>query len=638
MSFTEHIAPIFRAALEILRDAGRPMQPAEVREAVNERVPIDPGQETLNAHGQVRWHAQLGFRTGEAASLGWMTKRNGWAITPAGVQALEDFPGTDLYRELVRQYRARRQSAQTRTYADPRWKTVLELLTRLTPGSWTTYGDIAEVVGMSAQSVGGFMAEAGEAEGVHRVLQSGGKVSPGFRWLDPERTDDPREVLEQEGVPFDQFGRAAPSQRVTADKLRAMLSGTGVPPAPEPSEEPEWGVPAPFEQFQQNLSYARQLLDGGRSLEQLGVGAFDVTDLYRAAWTQSVAALDHWITREIIERGVALALQPGAPRPTKFDRLSLPVALFEKIHHHNAPLAEVFRTHLEQEFEYKTFQNPEKIQEGFAHVSFVKLWAKVAEILTEQDPTAPVTSDGVRTRVREIARRRNNIAHTADHDPNSPGQKLTITAHAAEETIDWLESIAIAIAIALGDPLPAADYDTAPVEAGGLGAVPIAAGEGQSATSHAQRGWDEESLLQAIEQYCSNDVARTLLEVYRHAERHPAFRGYYYGEGAYPSVTARFSVGTDEASVWSIYTGANESVLSVNFEWMRNRGVASEALSELAKTLSSLPGWANLPGQLVAANYARRPSLTPIALARPDAADIIISSVGALLAAGGEEA
>ncbi|WP_433355868.1 MGMT family protein [Microtetraspora malaysiensis] len=638
MSFAEHIAPIFCAALETLRDAGRPMQPAEVREAVAKRVPIDPGQEVLNAHGQVRWHAQLGFRTGEAASLGWMTKRNGWAISPAGVQALEDFPGTELYRELMRQYRARRQSAQTRTYADPRWKVVLEALARLSPGSWTTYGDIAEVVGMSAQSVGGFMAEAGEAAGAHRVLQSGGKISPGFRWLDPERTDDPREVLEQEGVTFDQSGRAASSQRVTAAKLRAMLADAGALMTPEPEQDSEGGIPGPFEQFQQNLGYARQLLHGGRNLERLGVGAFDVTDLYRAAWTQSVAALDHWITREIIERGVALALQPGVPRPARFDKLTLPVALFEKIHHHDAPLAEIFRAHLEQEFEFKTFQNPEKIQEGFAHVSSVKLWVKVAEILTEQDPTSPVTSDGVRARMRDIARRRNNIAHTADHDPDNPGEKLAITAQEAEATIDWLDSIAIAIQIALGDLLPTGDYDAAPVEAGGLGAAPVPAGEGRAATYRARRKWDEESLLQAIEQYCPVAVARTLLEVYRHAERHPAFRGYYYGEGEYPSATARFGVGTDEAAVWSIYTGAKESVLSINFEWMRNRGVAPEVLAELAATLSRLPGWAGVPSQLVAANYARRPSLTPIALARPDAAEIITSSISGLLAAGGEEA
>ncbi|TDC94559.1 hypothetical protein [Actinomadura sp. 7K507] len=104
MSFAEHIAPIFRAAMEILRDEERPLKPAEVRDAVEARVTIAPEHEAPNAHGQIRWHSQLGFRTGEAASIGWMTKRNGWAITETGIQALEDFPGDELYRALGREY------------------------------------------------------------------------------------------------------------------------------------------------------------------------------------------------------------------------------------------------------------------------------------------------------------------------------------------------------------------------------------------------------------------------------------------------------------------------------------------------------------------------------------------------------
>ncbi|GLY78499.1 MGMT family protein [Actinoallomurus iriomotensis] len=638
MSFTEHIAPVFRAAMEVLREEGRPMQPAAVREAVAERVVIDPEQQRPNAHGQIRWHAQLGFRTGEAASLGWMTKRNGWAITPAGIQALEEFPGAELYRALVRQYRARRQAVETRSYADPRWKLVREALAQVTSGFWTTYGDLAELAGMSAQSVGGFMAEAG-APGAHRVLQASGKISPGFRWPDPERTDDPREMLEREGLKFDQANRADPARRITAEKFRTMLSREGVLPTKEPEvfDEPG-GLPDPFDQFQQNISYARQLVGGGKNLERLGVGAFDVTDLYRAAWTQSVAALDHWVTREIIDRGVILALQPGMPRPAKFGKLTMPVALFEKIHHHAAPLADVFRDHLAREFEFKTFQNPEKIQEGFAHVSDVKLWVKVAEILTKQDPSSPVTSDEVRTRMREIARRRNNIAHTADHNPEQPEQKLPITAREAEETIDWLESMAIAIQEALGDPPPVVDYDSAPTEAGTLGAVPEPASERLAETSRTNHQWDEESLLQAITQYCPEEVARTLREVYRHAERHPAFRGYHYGEGEYPSVTAQFSIGTDEAAAWSIYTGVRKSVLSVNFAAMRDRAVSTKILAQLAHALSDLPGWKHVPRQLEAADYDERVSIEPDALAERETADIVVDAFNALLASTGTRA
>ncbi len=636
MSFSEQSAAILRAAMEVLHETGHPLQPDAVRDAITKRVEIAPEYQKPNAHGQTRWWAQLGFRTGEAAALGWITKRNGWSITEVGVQALENFPGIELYRELTRQYRARRLPAQGRAYADPRWQTVLKALELLEPGTWTTYGDLAGLVGMSAQSVGGFMASSSVGDNAHRVLQANGRISSGFQWPDSERTDDPRDLLEREGVRFDQTGRADPARRVTTDDFHRLFGEstpapvaemTEAEPTPEPSDSP-----AAFEQFQQNLNYARQLVHGGRNLERLKVGAFDVTDLYRAAWTQAVAALDHWITREIIERGVALAQQPGTARPPKFNNLSIPVELFEKVHHHAKPLGDAFRAHLEQFFGFMTFQNPEKIKEGFAYVSTVNLWPTVAKILTGQDPSKPITADEVRGRLREIAWRRNNIAHTADHNPEVFGQKKAMAAQEAEQTIDLLESIAIAILLALGDPLPTVDYDSAPPEAGALGAVPVRIAAERTGLIRASGKWDEDSLLHALEQYCPHDVADTLLAIYRHAERHPSFRGYYFGEAAYPSVTAWFSISHDEAAVWSIYTGVSKSVLSINFEWMRNRGASAARLTRLADALELLPGWKHVHARLASADFARRPSLGPPALARPDASEIIIAALNDFLA------
>lgn len=624
MSFAEHMAPILRATLEVLREVGRPMQPDEVRRAVIERVTITPEHREPNMHGQTRWWAQLGFRTGEAASLGWMVKRNGWSITAAGIQALEDHPGAELYRELGRQYRARRVPAQGRAHTDPRWTVVMKAVELLRPGTWTTCGDLGDLVGMSAKTVGGFMAEVPGVTNGYRVLRAGGRISPHFRWSDSRRTDAPQAVLEQEGLTFDQAGRADPQRRITTDDFRRQLAEE------EPGAERD-SVPPAFEQFQQNLEYARQLVLGGRNLERLKVGAFDVSDLYRAAWTQVVAALDHWVTREIIDRAVALALQPGVARPPRFSKLDIPVALFERVHHHGEPIGEVFREHLEQHFAFKTFQDPDKIKEGLEHVSKVKLWVKVAAILTEQDPSSPATSDSVRSNLRDIARRRNNIAHTADHDPDQPGQKLPLSARQVEEIIAWLESTAIAIQLALGDPLPEIDYDAAPADAGSLGSISPPS-EQRTVHSRGQSKWDEESLLHAIDQYAPKGVADTLLAVYRHAEGHPSFRGYYFGEAEYPSVTAWFSIGVDEAAVWSIYTGASKSVLSINFEWMHNRGADPEQLTRLADALGVLPGWASIRGQLLPANYAKRPSLTPAALARPDAADILTVALNELLA------
>ncbi|WP_169946304.1 MGMT family protein [Microbispora sp. H11081] len=635
MAYADEISPILRAALELLREAGRPLPPQEVREEVARRVTIPPELLGSNAHGQARWWAQLGFRTGEAASLGWMTKRNGWAITEQGVRALDDFEGTELYRELTSQYRARRLPPQGRVYSDPRWNVVLAALERLEPGRWTTYGDLAALVGMSAQSVGGFMAESSDQGGAHRVLQSGGRVSRQFRWADPERTDDPREVLEKEGLAFDHAGRADPRRHVTTDRFRAMLARDGVvlptsdgpelPPPPDAA--PSDAAPAAFEQFQQNIEYARQLVNGGRSLEQLGVGSFDVTDLYRAAWTQAVAALDHWVTREIVDRALSLALNPRVPRPPKFNSLSIPVELFERIHYGDESLGETFRAHLERHFSFMTFQNPDKIKEGFAYVSRVNLWVKVADVLTDQDANNPITADGVRTRLREIAWRRNNIAHTADHDSGRPGQKTPITADQAETTIDWLETMAIAIQLALGDTLPAPD----PAGPGETRGAPLPADAAQAAGPRVKRTWDEAGFLDAVQRYCPADVRETLLAVYRHAESHPSFHDYYFGDGEYPSVTAWFNLGSDNASVWSIYTGPVKSVLAVNFGAIRNHGASRERMARLAERLSVLPGSDRLPHQLESAGYAKYPSLQPPALARPESRDVVITALNEFL-------
>ncbi|GAB1823809.1 MGMT family protein [Herbidospora sp. RD11066] len=613
MSLTENFAPIFRAAMEVLRDANGPMQPNSVCEAVASQVEIAPEYQLPDAQGQALWWSQLGFRTGEAAALGWMVKRNGWSIVEAGIAALEEFPGNELFRELTRQYEARRLPTQERSYADPRWKTVLEALTFVEPGNWTTYGELAELVGMSPQSVGGFMASASGGGSAHRVLQASGRISPGFRWPDPERTDQPREVLEQEGLRFDPSGRADSAKRITVLDFRLLMSTETV------EKEPVAVAPPAFHQFQQNLNYARQLVHGGRNLELLQVGAFDVTDLYRAAWTQAVAALDHWVTREIVDRGVALAQQPKVARPPKFNNLSMPVELFEKVHHHEAPLGETFRAHLEQVFGFMTFQNPEKIKEGFAYVSAVNLWPAVAKVLTDQDPTTPISADGVRTQLREIAWRRNNIAHTADHDPELSDHKKHITAEEAERTIAQLESIAIAILLALGDPLPVAE-DVRPAEAG-----PFGSGDGVGQT------WDEESLLAAVHTHCPPDVATTLLALYRHAESHPAFRGYSFGEADHPSVAASFSLGYDEAAVWSIHIGEHKTVLSLNFEWMRNRGPSTQRLAQFADALLPLPGWASARQAVFAADFSKRATLGPLVLARSSTAGVIIAALNDLL-------
>ncbi|MGV9980593.1 GmrSD restriction endonuclease domain-containing protein [Micromonospora wenchangensis] len=112
------------------------------------------------------------------------------------------------------------------------WDVLAKALAELPAGSWTTYGDLAALIGTAPQPVGNRLANHPTLN-AHRVLQAGGIVAGNFRWLEPGRTDDPRDVLRAEGVNFDQYGRADRTQRITVEEL-AQLAGVTPPDLPEP--------------------------------------------------------------------------------------------------------------------------------------------------------------------------------------------------------------------------------------------------------------------------------------------------------------------------------------------------------------------------------------------------------------------
>lgn len=103
-----------------------------------------------------------------------------------------------------------------------KWALLTRALEAMPPGTWTTYGDLAEFIGAVPLAVAQHIA-GNPVPNPHRVLRSDGRISPDFRWVDPNRTDDPRKLLEAEGVVFDADGRADPAQRVTAEGFRFLF-------------------------------------------------------------------------------------------------------------------------------------------------------------------------------------------------------------------------------------------------------------------------------------------------------------------------------------------------------------------------------------------------------------------------------
>jgi hypothetical protein len=199
---------------------------------------------------------------------------------------------------------------------------------------------------------------------------------------------------------------------------------------------------AAFQELCNNLNYARDLVSGGKHLHRLKVGAFDVADLYRAAWVQAVSALDHWVHRELYDRALGYALNVGEERPPQFFKLRIPMQMFEDVHHHRKrTLEEAFAEHLRDHFGYQSFQAPEKIKQALAHVTAEPLWQSVEKKL-----------DSAVTHLKEIVNRRNRIAHEADRDPDDGTRRLSISADDVTRTIDQVQQIAAAIAEVLGRP------------------------------------------------------------------------------------------------------------------------------------------------------------------------------------------
>ncbi len=105
------------------------------------------------------------------------------------------------------------------------------VLAEVPTGSWTTFGDLATVIGSNPAGVGTYMASRPGLENAHRVLTSEGMVSPSFRWPDA-RAETPRAILETEGVTFSDGGAADPAQRLTAESLARFL-GMDTPRTPK---------------------------------------------------------------------------------------------------------------------------------------------------------------------------------------------------------------------------------------------------------------------------------------------------------------------------------------------------------------------------------------------------------------------
>jgi 5-methylcytosine-specific restriction protein B len=213
--------------MEILRDAGAKIPQGQVLEELRRRVQLTPQELSVDNSGLPRYDRAVGFHTGDAATVGWMSKIGGWSITEAGVEALETYPTADeLFAELMRRYREidqRRKQAQ-QNLSDVQ-QFIATTLRMVEPGSWTAHDDLAELAGTTPDEVADFLASGRiKLANAYRVLNADGSIPAEGMLNSVYRGVDLRRRLADEGVELSASERARQDRRLTASALKELLS------------------------------------------------------------------------------------------------------------------------------------------------------------------------------------------------------------------------------------------------------------------------------------------------------------------------------------------------------------------------------------------------------------------------------
>jgi uncharacterized protein with ParB-like and HNH nuclease domain/alkylated DNA nucleotide flippase Atl1 len=168
------------------------------------------------------------------------------------------------------------QEADREARPERDWTLLHNALAVLPPATWTTYGDVAELIGSHAVPVGVHLANE-RVLNAHRVLAAERRPSPSFRWPDEGDERDVLDVLRADGIKLDDGGRADPSQRISARELAELL---GLPGAEE-IDEAEFAEAVTADLTEQERRFQRQL--GDRNGPKVAGAVTRLLDHWRAS-------------------------------------------------------------------------------------------------------------------------------------------------------------------------------------------------------------------------------------------------------------------------------------------------------------------------------------------------------------------
>lgn len=189
-------------------------------------------------------------------------------------------------------------------------------------------------------------------------------------------------------------------------------------------------------QFKENLKRVRELGGLAVAVQSITTSAIDVSDLWRSQIVLVVSALDYFI-HELARLGMIECAKGSRAKTDSYLKFELPLSATESAiagSVHEVWVGETVR----EKHSWQSFQDPDKLADAIRLMSPVKLWEAVGNELGKPPKD-------VKTRLKLIVDRRNQIAHEADLDPISPGARWPINAPMVNDTVDFIEKVGDAI-------------------------------------------------------------------------------------------------------------------------------------------------------------------------------------------------
>ena len=164
---------------------------------------------------------------------------------------------------------------------------------------------------------------------------------------------------------------------------------------------------------------------------------YDYSDLLRWQWTQSVSALDKLI-HDLIRIGMREEFIGNRPTTSKFSAFVIPFSTYQQIQQNSISAPMIFEQYVTLKHKTLSFQEPDKICDGLSYIwTETHKWQVIANVLGK-------TEDNVRTELKNISIRRNQIVHEGDYVATSFSRQSIEKADVVE-VMNFIEKLGAAI-------------------------------------------------------------------------------------------------------------------------------------------------------------------------------------------------